>query len=219
MRVSGAVVVVVSGLMLAACSAGGSGSGASVGSAAAGLQHPVTASTGPTKKNGVGGIGSSLGDMAYIHGRPQRPTGPCAAPNACFGAPVVNTEDGTTYAFTGVTTFDGLVSGYRQNFVDGTSAVAAVGAVLGFLPADAHASVVTPIYGATTSCAFVNVSSPTVAALFPSQSQQATDGGLSNTVVGVELSGSTSTGFQTYDPADVQVAHVTLGADSSSMPC
>jgi hypothetical protein len=42
---------------------------------------------------------------------------------------------------------------------------------------------------------------------------------LSDTIVGVELSGADGTGCMMNDPADVQVAHVTQGADASSMPC
>jgi len=221
MRVSRVVVVVVAvGLMATACSKAGSGSsGASLHSAAAALQQPTNGTAAPATKNPLGGVGSTLADMAYIRGRAQPATGPCAAPDTCFGGPVTNTQAGATYGFTGVTTVNDLVSGYDQNFPTGTTIAAALGAVVSALPGDSHASAVTPIYGATLSCAFVNVSSPTIAALFPSQSAQAVGGGLSNTVVGVEFSGTNATGFQMYDPANVQVAKVSLGADSSSMAC
>ena len=67
--------------------------------------------------------------------------------------------------------------------------------------------------------AAAHITSPTIAALFPDQAPASSVAGFSNTMVGVELSGTDAAGYVMYDPNDVQVAKVTLGADSSSMAC
>lgn len=205
-------------LLLAACgSAGGGSSTPAAVRAAPSLQGPANAKPAPPSP--VGGIGSTVDDMRHIHGQAGTAGGPCSTPNACFGSNVTNTESGTTFSITDVSWVNDLVGGYQQNFFTGMSASKAMYAIMQYLPADAQASTLTPIPGAMASCAYFNVSSPTLAALFPDNGANDPFGSPSGATVGVELSTTTSQGFTLYEPANVQDARLKLGANDSSMAC
>jgi hypothetical protein len=216
MRVSRFVVVVAVGALLAACS---SGAEADSGRSTPAPSRTTGSSAPASPHNSLGGIGSTPAVMAAVHGTAQPATGPCSVPGACYGPPVTNSQNGPTYAFASVALIGGLVGGYVQNFPNGSSVYVAMKAVLAALPPDSHTSRLTTISGATASCAFINITSPTIAALFPNQSPEASAGEFTNTMVGVELSGTNANGYMTYDWTNVQVARVTLGADTASMAC
>ncbi len=205
-------------LLLAAC--GSVGGGAS--SQPPATYEPsvgVNASSSSASPSPVGGIGSTVSAMASLHGRALTATGPCATPDSCFGADVINTESGTTPVFTAVVQVEGLVGAYQQNFATGTTASAAKAQVMQFLPADASATALTPISGAMTSCAYFNVTSPKLAALFPSDVSNGPFGSPAGPTVGVELSTTNGQGFTLFETGNVQRAHLTLGGDDSSMAC
>ena len=205
-------------LLLAACSSAGSG-GSSQPAATYDPTVGVNASSNSGAPSPFGGIGSTVSAMASFHGRVLTPTGPCATPDVCFGANVINTESGTTPEFTAVVQAEGLVGGYQQNFTTGTTASAAKAQVMQFLPADARATALTTISGAMTSCAYFNVTSPTLAALFPSDESNGPFGFSAGPTLGVELSTINGQGFTLFESGNVQRAHVTLGGDESSMAC
>ena len=218
MRPSRFAAIVGPCLLLAAC--GSAGGGAS--SRAAATYDPsvgVNASSSSGSPSSVGGIGSTVSDMASLHGRAVTSTGPCATPDFCFGANVINTESGTTPVFTAVMQVEGLVGDYQQNFATGTTASAAKAQVMRFLPADARATALTPISGSMTSCAYFNVTSPTLAALFPSDVANGPFGSSAGATLGVELSTINGQGFTLFESGNIQRAHLTLGGDDGSMAC
>jgi len=218
MRASRIAAIVAPCLLLAAC--GSIGNGAS--SPAAVRTAPslgAATSAGSAVPNPNGGIGSTIDVMAQAHGHAVTPTGPCSTANACFGSSVANTESGTTVAFTNVVQVNDLVGGYHQNFPTGTSWAKAVSQVLHNLPPDARVSALTTISGTMTSCAYFNVSSPTLAGLFPSGAPNDPFGSTSGATVGVELSTTSAQGFTFYEPGNVQQAQLKLGGDDSSMAC
>ena len=213
MRPSRIAMFVAPCLLLAACGSGGSAPASVTYVPSLGASTAQSASPSP-----AGGIGSTFAVMSSVHGPATSPTGPCAAADACFGADVVNTESGATPAFTSVIPIKGLVGDYQQNFATGTTAASAIRQVMQFLPSDAHATALTPITGAMTSCAFFNVSSPTLAALFP-DSVSGQFGSTAGAALGVELSTTNGQGFTLFQSTNVQRAHLTLGGDDSSMAC
>jgi hypothetical protein len=125
----------------------------------------------------------------------------------------------STPTFTGVIAVNDLVGGYEQHVPPGSTAAQAVAQVLRFLPSDARASPITTISGAMASCAYVNVSSPTLAALFPEDQPAGQFASSPGAVLGVELSTTTAQGFTVYEPGNVGQADVKLGADDSTMAC
>ena len=219
MRTSRITVLVLPCLLLAACSSGAKGASAPASglATAAAIQAPSTSA--PAAPSAAGGIGSTTDTMIRIHGSAQSSTGPCALPDACFGATIANTESGATAAITDVSLVNGLVGGYQLNLPTGTSADRAVTMVLGTLPPDARASTVTTISGTTASCAYFNVSSPRLAAIFPNNAPSDPFSTNLQATVGVELTTTDGQGFSHYDPLNVQDAHLKLGADASSMAC
>ena len=215
MRPSRIAMFVAPCLLLAACGRGGSAPAAVTYVPSLGASTATSNSGTPSP---AGGIGSTLAVMSSVHGPATSPSGPCATADACFGPAVVNTESGTTPAFTSVLQVKGLAGDYQQNFATGTTAASAIRQVMQFLPTDAHATALTPITGAMTSCAFFNVTSPTLAALFP-DSVAGPFGSAPGAALGVELSTINGQGFTLYEPTNVQRAHLTLGGDDSSMAC
>lgn len=218
MRVSPIAAVAGLGLLLAACGSTGANSTqpAAVRAAEAIGGPSGVVAAGP---NPHGGVGSTPGIMAAVHGQQITVGGPCGTPDACFGPAVTTTGAGATFTFTGVEVVNGLIGGYDQNFPAGTTTAAAMAAVLRNLPSDARATALTPIAGITSSCAFANVSSGQLARLFPSSSAGDPLGSGVTTTLGIELTTVSPQGFTLYQPGNVELARLKLGGDSPSMAC
>jgi hypothetical protein len=86
----------------------------------------------------------------------------CSAKNSCFGPGLRNDESGRTYLFTNVLMGGGVISGYTQNFVKGTTAAEAEQAVMEWMPKDATMSAIT-VDTDGGSCGLATITSPTLA--------------------------------------------------------
>ena len=156
------------------------------------------------KSVATGGIGSSIAEMKSVHGVARGPGVYCTVKNSCFGTPLMNDETGKTYQFTGILTGDGLILGYDQNFVRGTTAASAIAQILRWLPKDAKVGKLT-IDHIGGHCGLLNITSATLSRVLSSPKIGDPTG-----VVGVDLNYITSNLVIVYNPKNVEFASLDI---------
>jgi hypothetical protein len=159
------------------------------------------------------GIGSTTASMKSAHGRARGPGEVCSATNSCFGSPLRNDESGDTFQFTNVLVAAGLITGYGQNFVRGTSSASALSQVLEWLPKGSVASRVT-VDHIGGSCGFVTITSPALAKVLSAPKIGDPSG-----VIGVDLEYINANLDIVYNPNNVEDAQVEVGAFSPKDSC
>lgn len=163
------------------------------------------ASSSNLKSVATGGIGSTGAEMKALHNRARGPGLVCSASNSCFGGALKNDESGNTFLFTGVDIADGVVIGYNQNFVRGTSFTSAISQILRWLPKDSKVGKLT-IDHIGGSCGLFNVISATLAKVLSAPRIGDPKG-----VVGIDLEYVTASLNIVYNPNNVEDAVVTIG--------
>ena len=150
--------------------------------------------------------------MKSAHGVDQGPGTTCTSGPVCFGASIKN-DEGDLYQFTGVSITGGIVDGYTQAFLPGTTLASAKSQILQWMPTDAKMTAVT-IDRNGGSCAMVNISSPTLAKLFSAPKIGDPQG-----VVGIELGYIDANLNPVYNPDNVQHAVLSVLTTDPTATC
>jgi hypothetical protein len=128
--------------------------------------------------------------------------------------PVCDSTSGETYQFTITLPIEGgVISGYDENFPNGTTIAEARNAVQQTLPADAKLGPVVIDHNGG-SCAMINVSSPTLQAELNTPKIGDTTG-----TVGIEFDRIDANFNTVYSPTNVQTATVTISPEDPTAAC
>ena len=150
--------------------------------------------------------------MKSAHGVDRGPGETCTSGPVCFGASIKN-DEGELYQFTGVSITGGIVDGYTQAFLPGTTLASAESQILQWMPKDATMTAVT-IDRNGGSCAMANISSPTLAKVFSAPKIGDPKG-----VVGIELGYIDANLHQVYNPGNVEHADLSVLPTDPTAAC
>jgi hypothetical protein len=157
------------------------------------------------------GIGSTLAQWKHAY-QADHQRG-CGDKNSCFGAPIHDDTSGRTYQFTNVSVSNGVISGYDENFFNGTTIAEAKNAIESTLPLDAKLG---PVIVDTTggSCGLITTSSPTLQAELNTPKIGDTAG-----TVGIEFNRIDANINTVYSPTNVQNATVSILPEDPTAAC